>query len=269
MLHMGLSSEWMKYFEVIALVSGAVLVLLFVGLQVGFDRWHEPQLRSLRSYVAATVLLELVAPLGISLFALLPGQRWWIASFIAAGLGAIGIVGHSELYRRDKKRDKGRAQQRQQTLLQGFDRFQVWASAIISTIAYGLLLFGALYRNYPVWLPIVGYVCIWLIVSGLFESWVLVTFPKGGLTSDVAGDSTEPRSIPSEGQPRGDTILKVELVEPRRQIGPSVSRSNAATPISSRLLDTVATTIVVSAAVAIALEPARRYLARVDRTGLR
>ncbi|WP_433527720.1 hypothetical protein ACQPZ2_30395 [Nocardia pseudovaccinii] len=175
---MELSKEWLTYFEVIALVAGAVLALLFVGLQVGFERWRNT---ALRIYVAATTLLELASPLTISLFALLPGGRWWLACFIVSALGLASVVGHLVVYGMDWY---GRKQ------LKFLDHFQMWASVVISTTVYTLVLLAGLWRDDLAWVFVAGYACIWLIISGMFESWLLVTVPTNGIASEqVANDA--------------------------------------------------------------------------------
>ncbi|WP_329410731.1 hypothetical protein OG563_00240 [Nocardia vinacea] len=207
---MELSEAWLTYFEVVALVAGAILALLFVGLQVGFERWNNT---ALRIYVAATTLLELASPLTISMFALLPGNRWWLACFIVATIGLASVVGHGVVYGMDWY---GRKQ------IKFLDHFQMWASVAISTTVYTLVLLSGLWRDDPTWLVVAGYACIWLIISGMFESWLLVTLPTDGVApGHVAADVK-----PGVAQP-----VEIRLKESPPPLSPMLAAVGGATAV--------------------------------------
>lgn len=156
-----MTSEWISFYTMLTPIAGAFLALLFVALQVGASRWDKLLLRHL---AAVRNLIELATPLAVGFFALYPGGRWWLGGIIAAILGLVfGIIYIVVFF---VERCRG-------VPMTWYEPFQAYGGVVLPNLYYGLLLYGSV-RNDDLGIHIVGWLCIWALMSGLSQSWLLL-----------------------------------------------------------------------------------------------
>lgn len=156
---------WGSYFSAVAGASGAIFALLFVAMQVQIRTWRG---NPLRIYAVALALFELAAPLFISLVALMPGATWHIGARGVAVVGCIAAAGHLVVLARFHARDTAREPGKR--TISRLDVVRVGIGTIGS-----LLLFAWLLRStYRGGIEDVGWICLWLVLWGLIESFVFL-----------------------------------------------------------------------------------------------
>lgn len=144
-----MAEPWIGFFQTIAQVAVTLLAIAFLTFTIR-DTWRSDQLKSL---IAVATLLELNVPLFVSLIILLPGHPWKAASW-AVGAGSMGFILYYWVmfFRTDRPDD--------------FDILHVVGSPI-SLIIYTLIFISP----FAFGLYVVSGLLIWLIVSGVAESW--------------------------------------------------------------------------------------------------
>lgn len=89
-----MSDDWRHFFDQLGAISGPIFALIFVGLSVS-SHWAAS---NVRVAAAARSLSEAAAPLLVSLFAEIPGNRWWIGAVAAGAAGLIAITVYQYFY---------------------------------------------------------------------------------------------------------------------------------------------------------------------------
>jgi hypothetical protein len=159
------SNEWIAFFNVMTPVAGAFLPLLFVALQVGADKWRGFPLRHL---AAVRNLVELGTPLTVGLFALHPGGTWWLGGYFAGSFGLATTLMYVFVYIRELH---------SHSPMTWYEHFQGIGGSILPPIFYVLLLIGSCHND-NFGLRLVGWLCIWALMSGLSQSWLLLIVRK-------------------------------------------------------------------------------------------
>lgn len=145
--------------------SGAIFALLFVAMQVQIRTWRG---NPLRIYAVALALFELAAPLFISLVALMPGATWYIGSAFVAVIGCVAAIGHLVMLAKHRPVDTARAADRR--TVTRTDIVRVGLGAVGSILLFGWLLVSACTGG----IESVGWICLWLVLWGLIESFVFL-----------------------------------------------------------------------------------------------
>jgi hypothetical protein len=172
--------DWTPYFEYLASSAAALLGLVFVALQVSHRLLKK---RPIYRSEARTSLTELAAALFFSLIYLMPAHPWSWAGAVAGAMGFTALVWHGIDYRaylRKKEHDTAAEK--------NFHRSQ-WRL----TLCVFILTFGGL--QIPVD-ELRASLALWLIFSGLAETWWLLFGPhhrpnalrSGAPLADAGGD---------------------------------------------------------------------------------
>jgi hypothetical protein len=143
-------------------VSGAILALLFVALQVSQIPWDEVPLRRA---AAVRSLIELASPLIVGLFALYPGGWWWLGALVAGCAGLASVIWYLIMYI---------LLRRQGYKMTWYDQQQAIGGSSVTPTIYVLMLVGS-YLNNDFGLHLVGWLCIWGTTAGVVQSWLLLT----------------------------------------------------------------------------------------------
>ncbi|SDE28455.1 hypothetical protein SAMN04488581_3768 [Mycolicibacterium neoaurum] len=154
--------EWVTFFTVLAQISGAVLALLFVALQTQVNQWRDAPLRQT---AAVRNLIELSAPLVISLFALFPGGIWWLGGIIVGTIGVVTVPLYIAMYIKEKRKD--------QPKIGGYEKVQLWAGSIALPLIYGTVVAFSIV-NTDLGLTIVSWLAVWSLASGIAQTWYLL-----------------------------------------------------------------------------------------------
>ncbi|MGY2062610.1 hypothetical protein ACW9HQ_47655, partial [Nocardia gipuzkoensis] len=149
-----MDEQWRDFFTAIASATGAIFALLFLSLQVREIRWRG---NLIRTYSTGLALLELAAPLFVSLIALIPPHHWQAAA------GAIGIVGLVVLF--GFLTTFGVERIRHRHPFQALDWYQFSGSFLVSGTVYVALLSQAWADERG--LGRIGFLCVWLTISGV------------------------------------------------------------------------------------------------------
>ena len=161
--------HWADFFTVLTPVAATILGLLFVGLQIAVTTW---ELAPLRQAAAYRHLLEIATPVGIGLVALLPGGRWWLGGYIGGGIGVVSVVLYWLAFAVLSSSPKN-----------GYDFFEILLS-LLSVAMYGGILRGSWLNdvNTVCGIQLVGWLCLWFVMAGVTQSWMLlvVKAPGGG-----------------------------------------------------------------------------------------
>ena len=155
-------SSWNDFLTMLAQVAVALLALLFVSFQIARDRWVK---RPARKLVAIQTLFEFLTPSFFAIIALLPLAPfhlgsvqisvWQVGGVLTGILGlgvSIAIIRYG--FANHEKTDK---------FLKGQLRLQP-----LAVFEYVLVLtFSALGS-----LPLASIIMVWLLFSGLWETWM-------------------------------------------------------------------------------------------------
>ncbi|OZE10081.1 hypothetical protein CH249_14350 [Rhodococcus sp. 05-2255-3B1] len=156
-----MQEEFTSYYVTIATVTGALFAVLFVALQVGFERWRTT---ALRTYSAFFTLAELAAPLFVSLIALLPNvDKWWLGARIVGVLGLCFVVAFIVLFVSAAWR---------RLPLDYLDKWQIVGSTLLSGSAFAVWVWKSFAGDDGrAW---VAALCVWLAMSGITEAWLIL-----------------------------------------------------------------------------------------------
>lgn len=150
--------EWVGYFSTLATVSITAFALMFAAMQIRYREWNGSPLKKV---VAISALIELLVPVTTSMVFLMVGHPWRAAVVLGGALGLSTVGTHWWIILRNHK------------LADDFDWAQLRLSFTSFTV-YALLLASSIGMNQY----LIPSLCLWLLVSGCFESWYVLD-PKG------------------------------------------------------------------------------------------
>lgn len=157
-----MSTDWSSLFGIVAQVSVTAFSIMFLSLQVKSDNWRG---RRLLHVAAVAALVELFVPMLVGLVASMGSHPWRIAAALGGGLGLSMVAIHMLIYSADRNRQE----------TSSFDRTQAWG-ALLSSIIYALIATSAC-LPWSAGMYLLGAMCTWLLLSGSFEAWWLLS-PK-------------------------------------------------------------------------------------------
>ncbi|WP_149360481.1 hypothetical protein [Lolliginicoccus suaedae] len=170
-----MDSVWINYFSIIAAVTGSIFALMFVALQVGMKRWKD---NPTGPFLAVLALIELLTPLAISVTAIHPVHNWQVGALLPSLIGLCAIAWYFK-----RLRSLGHSFKMKLCDSDDFWAFKVveWlyihGSFIISAPIYSALVVIAirgLVFGIDCGLLVVSWLCLWLVFSGVVESWILL-----------------------------------------------------------------------------------------------
>lgn len=160
-----MDTDWFQgfatFFTVITAVSGTIFAILFVAIQFAAQAWRD---KPLRLYAAVMTLIELAAPLLIGLVTLHPAHCWQFGAVVVAAVGGGSVVGYFWLYFR----------LRHHSYINWYDHFRALLGIPVLTVVYGILVASVFVDDERNALNWVAGDCIWLVLSGVTQSWLLV-----------------------------------------------------------------------------------------------
>lgn len=147
--------EWNDFLVALAIASGMLLAVALAMFQLSPQGWR---LNALKQAVALLAVVQLATPVFFSLIALLPLHPWKVAGALVGVVGYAVVVNQVVQY----VRYPGHTDTT--------DVLHLWL-IIINVAVFSILL----------WVPSLAWkagTCVWLIVSGLIESWHILTRPE-------------------------------------------------------------------------------------------
>lgn len=178
-----LQGEWGVFFTTIASIAGAVLALLFVGLGLKVEQWQ----RSLLDRIKGTLTVgEVAAPLLIGLAAILPPNGLMHTAAVFVGL--VGLALAVALIVAYRRRGAARSSwDRTDMVLTSVVTVPVMAAilccGLVGPGSFGQWTMGRTAVDGTIYL--IGAFCVWLILSGTFQAWVLLTAPESKFVRHV------------------------------------------------------------------------------------
>ncbi len=156
--------DWNNFFEYLTSAAAAILGLSFVAFSLSPGYWRQTGLRHMAAVVS---LIELAIPLFFGLIYLPPGHHWIAGGRLVGSMGYLTVIAQltvANWYR-----------SRQPEAFEVADKLQIYVGVPMIITTFSILL----------WWPsltVKAFTCIWLILSGLTESWVSLHLPA--ITSD-------------------------------------------------------------------------------------
>lgn len=155
--------DWVPYFTAIAGAGGAILALLFIGMQLKMTAWRGSPLRT---YAVVLALVELSVPVVLSLIVLMPGETWTYGAKITGGVGLLFAGLHLTVLAVVLRFPRIDPTHRPTDL----DITRIVVGTVGSASLFAWLLRSSLHGN----LTSVGWISLWFLVLGLAESFVFL-----------------------------------------------------------------------------------------------
>jgi len=138
-------------------------------MQVRLQAWTGSLLRT---YAVVLALVELAAPLVLSLIVLMPYDTWQLGAIITGGVGLVASLMHPVILWSTPNGGKGTKVVDTLRKTSTIDTARVIVGTLGSTALFTWLLVSGL-GGYDI--VSVAWICLWLVVLGITESFVFLT----------------------------------------------------------------------------------------------